>query len=132
MADAMRLANFLAFELDPSKVRTVAYVPHEARSDAAIVALACDQLVVHPRAVLGGSGAYEPTADEIATRPADDPQGVGPAQGPILVAGGGDDRSAPERLSRHPAGRPRDVEYFCDDELAEQSEPGKWEKGAAR
>ena len=43
----------------------MAYVPHEARSDAAIVALACDQLVMHPRAVLGGSGAYEPSAEEI-------------------------------------------------------------------
>ena len=55
VADALRLANFLG-DLDPSKVRTVAYVPSEARSDAAIIALACDQLVVHPRTVLGGSG----------------------------------------------------------------------------
>ena len=55
VADALRLANFSA-DLDPSKVRTVAYVPSEARSDAAIIALACDQLVVHPRTVLGGSG----------------------------------------------------------------------------
>ena len=39
-----------------ASVRTVAYVPKEARSDAAIVALACDQLVVYPNAVLGGSG----------------------------------------------------------------------------
>ena len=56
VADAMDLANFLAFGLDPSKVRTVAYVPVEARADAAIVALACDQLVMHPRAVLGDPG----------------------------------------------------------------------------
>ena len=67
MADAMQLANFLAFDVDPGKVRTVAYVPAEARSDAAIVALACDQLVMHPRAVLGGSGAIEPSAAEIGS-----------------------------------------------------------------
>ena len=50
------LASFLA-SLDPSKVRTVAYIPREARSDAAMIALACDQIVVHPGAILGGSGA---------------------------------------------------------------------------
>ena len=38
--EAMRLANYLALDLDPSKVRTVAYIPNEARSDAAVVALA--------------------------------------------------------------------------------------------
>ena len=45
--DAMNLARTLA-DLDPSKVRTVAYVPAEARSDAAVVAMMCDQVVVHP------------------------------------------------------------------------------------
>ena len=42
--------------LDPAAVRTVAYVPGEARGDAALVALACDELVMHPTAVLGGEG----------------------------------------------------------------------------
>ena len=65
VTDAVELANSLA-DLDPSKVRTVAYVPNEARSEAAVVALACDQLVMYPRAVLGGPGAYQPTAEEVA------------------------------------------------------------------
>jgi membrane-bound serine protease (ClpP class) len=34
-------------------VRTVAYVPVEARGGAALVALACDQLVMHPEATIG-------------------------------------------------------------------------------
>ncbi len=55
VVDALRLANFLG-DLNPSKVRTVAYVPSKAHSDAAIIALACDQVVVHPGTVLGGSG----------------------------------------------------------------------------
>jgi membrane-bound serine protease (ClpP class) len=49
------LANWLA-SLDPAEVRTVAYVPRAARSDAALVALACDELAVGPDAVLGGEG----------------------------------------------------------------------------
>ncbi|MBM4010985.1 MAG: hypothetical protein FJ286_06340 [Planctomycetes bacterium] len=50
------LANWLA-SLDPAAVRTVAFVPEQARGDAALVALACDELVVRPAAVLGGPGA---------------------------------------------------------------------------
>lgn len=47
----IRLANTLA-SLDANMVRTVAYVPSEAVGGAAIVALACDQLVMHPEAKL--------------------------------------------------------------------------------
>jgi hypothetical protein len=49
------LAGWLA-SLDPARVRTVAYVPRQARGDAALVALACDELVLGPQAVLGGEG----------------------------------------------------------------------------
>lgn len=48
----LTLANQLA-ELDANAVRTVAYVPVEAKGGAAIVALACDQLVMAPDATLG-------------------------------------------------------------------------------
>ena len=50
------LANWLS-SLDPTTVKTVAYVPREARGDAALVALACDELVMHPGATIGGEGA---------------------------------------------------------------------------
>lgn len=43
--------------LDPAAVRTVAHVPREAKGDAALVATACDEIVMHPDAVLGGEGA---------------------------------------------------------------------------
>jgi membrane-bound ClpP family serine protease len=56
LEQSVLLANFLA-DLDASRVRTVAYVPREARSDAMIVAFACDHLVAHANAVLGGGGA---------------------------------------------------------------------------
>jgi membrane-bound serine protease (ClpP class) len=55
LEDCMELANVLA-ELDPSEVQTVAYVPAEASGGAALIALACDQLVMHPEAHLGGKG----------------------------------------------------------------------------
>ena len=46
-------------------MRTVAYVPAEARADAALIALACDQLVMNHDAILGGSGAVEFLSEEI-------------------------------------------------------------------
>lgn len=58
VTDSLRLANFLV-GLDPSEVRTVAYVGSEARADAALIAMACDQLVMADDAVLGGPGAAE-------------------------------------------------------------------------
>jgi membrane-bound serine protease (ClpP class) len=130
MTDAMQLADFLAFGLDPSKVRTVAYVPHEARGDAALVALACDQLVMHRGAVLGGSGAYEPSADEIQQVERTIHKELAPRKGRSwsLMAAMIDPHLNVFRAAR--LGDPRDVEYFCDDELKEQLEPNKWEQGA--
>ncbi len=127
VVDAVRLADFLAFQLDPGKVRTVAYVPHEARSDAALVALACDQLVMDPRAWLGGSGASELSADEIEQTQQTIRKELAPRKGRSwsLVAAMID-----PHLNVFRATRLGDVEYFCDDELAEQMEPGKWERGA--
>lgn len=53
---SVRLATALA-ELDANSVRTVAYVPAEASGGAAIVALACDQLVMHPTARMSARSA---------------------------------------------------------------------------
>jgi membrane-bound ClpP family serine protease len=63
--ESVRLANFLA-DLDASRVRTVAYVAREARADAMIVAFACDHLVAHAHAVLGGGGAARISPNELA------------------------------------------------------------------
>ena len=48
---SVRLASFFA-SLDPNSVRTVAYVPSEASGGAAVVAMSCHQLVIHPEAKL--------------------------------------------------------------------------------
>lgn len=124
VADSMRLANVLA-DLDPGKVRTVAYVPKEARADAAIIALACDQLVVHPNAVLGGSGAHELTPDEIkdVSRVIRE---LAPRKGrswSLITA------MIDPHLDVFRCTRQGDADFFCDEELADQPDKDKWTKG---
>ena len=63
--EALQLATFLAMKLDPAEVRTVAYIPNEARADAALLAMACDHVVMHSDAVLGGPGAVQMTKEEL-------------------------------------------------------------------
>jgi membrane-bound ClpP family serine protease len=58
---ALRLAQTLA-DLGDGEVRTVAYVPKRAEGPAALVALACDQLVMQDGAVL--RGLTPPAQDE--------------------------------------------------------------------
>jgi membrane-bound serine protease (ClpP class) len=67
--DSMSLAGYLA-DLTDSRavggVRTVAYISKRARGDAALIAVACDQIVMAPDAILGGSGDYQMKPEEIA------------------------------------------------------------------
>ena len=44
-------------DINSAEVKTVAYIPNQARSDAALIALACDEVVMNETAVLGGEGA---------------------------------------------------------------------------
>ena len=122
------LANWLA-GLDPARVRTVAWVPREARGDAALVALACDELVIAPAAVLGGEGAaaIEPRqADAIlaawrngVARLRDRPWSLPAA----TILPGLDVR----RAEQQGTGR---VEYFTEEELAERADRDEWQLGA--
>jgi membrane-bound ClpP family serine protease len=50
----IRMASALA-RLDANSIRTVAYVPSEASGAAALVALSCDQLAMHPTARLSSA-----------------------------------------------------------------------------
>jgi len=87
LQSCLRLATTLA-ELREREVRTIAYVPVEARGGAAIVALACDQLVMHPGAHVGGGVAAPAAAKNNPRRlakpaddkPADDEQQLGQPQ----------------------------------------------------
>ncbi len=65
LESSLRLASTLA-RLDPNSVRTVAYVPSEAAGGAALVALACDQLVMHSTArLVSGASAEQSSATEL-------------------------------------------------------------------
>ena len=48
-----QLATFIA-ELRSDEVLTIAYIPNEARGASALLALSCDDIVMHPDAVIGG------------------------------------------------------------------------------
>lgn len=55
---SINLAQTIA-DLDPKRVRTVAYVPEKALSGAAIIALGCDEIYLHPSATIGDAGPIE-------------------------------------------------------------------------
>lgn len=59
----LSMADTLARQ-DPAQLRTVAFVPIEASGGAALVALACDQLMMKPEATLGGS-SFEPVDPDV-------------------------------------------------------------------
>jgi membrane-bound serine protease (ClpP class) len=122
------LANWLS-GLDAARVRTVAWVPNEARGDAALVALACDELVMAPAAALGGEGAAD--LDERRAEPL------------VVAWKGGVSRlrdrpwSLPlatvvpglsvSRAEQQGTGR---VEYFSAAELAGRKDRDEWRVGA--
>lgn len=57
---------FIAHKLrDLDWAHTVAFVPREALSGAAIVALGCDEIVMHPNAVLGDAGVVMQGEDSL-------------------------------------------------------------------
>jgi membrane-bound ClpP family serine protease len=122
------LANWLS-GLDPARVRTVAWVPREARGDAALVALACDELVMSPAATLGGEGAavIDPRqAEPLAAawrggvaRLRDRPWSL-----PLATVLPGFEV---QRAEQRGTGR---VEYFTAEELAERDDRADWQAGA--
>lgn len=123
LAFAQRLAR-----LDPARIRTVAFVPKAARADAALIALACQQLVVGDEAVLGGPG--EPIA----------PQSLVDLRQPLaqMAAERGDNWSLALALldssvqvhtyTREGTG---EVRFLCNEELASLPDAAQWKQGAA-
>ncbi len=121
--DSARLAQYLA-ELSESDIRTVAYVPSEARGDAALIALACDHLVMRENARLGGAG-------EVNLNPArrEDLQIVvrdlckKRARSWSLPLAMVDRELVVERMANQENQR---TAFFSAAELAEQAQPEKW------
>ena len=125
-AATLRLAQEIA-ALNSGRVRTVAYVENQARSLAALVALACDDLVLQEKAWLGGPGdphVSMASLDEL--RPVIKQLAQLKARDWSLFAGLVDHRLEVSRYSRPETGERR---YFCADELGEVGEDAGWEQG---
>jgi membrane-bound serine protease (ClpP class) len=122
------LAGWLA-GLDPSRVKTVAWVPREARGDAALVATACDDLVMGPEAILGGEGAAaigqrQAGAIAVAWR-----EGVARKRDrswslPVALVSPG---LVVRQATRGATGR---VDHFCDEEFDQLKDRDAWQRGA--
>ena len=125
-SDSLNLANFLA-DLNPDEVRTVAYIPTEARADAALIALACDQIVMHGDAVLGGPGSKELSAEESELLTRSFRENIARKKGRSwsLPAAIIDPELKVHTYRNQATGA---VAYFADRELAEQADPAAWQK----
>lgn len=126
--DSMSLAATLA-DLDRSRVRTVAFIPNEARGDAAIIALACDQIVMGEKAVIGGSGAAdldERAEIDIAKDFLRDSLAPAKGRGWSLGAAMVDPELKVFRYTRAGDGR---VEYFAPEEVEALPDANEWTKG---
>lgn len=125
-AATLRLAQEIA-ALDPGRVRTVAYVEKQARSLAALVALACDDLVLQEGALLGGPGdphVSMTSLDEL--RPVIKQLAQQKARDWSLFAGLVDHRLKVSRYRRPETGEQR---YFCAEELGDAGGNVGWEQG---
>lgn len=127
LVDSMGLVNYLA-QLDPSVVRTVAYVPREARADAALIATACDQMVIGPDATLGGPGAveFQPEDIQLAGQMLREALGEKKHQHWSLKAALVDPQLRVFRYTRQPDGA---VAYFSEEELKAQEDAAAWTQG---
>ena len=65
LKDSLQMATFLA-TIRRDIVRTVGYIGREANGDAALIAMACHEVVMHPSAELGGEGVRPLDPTEVA------------------------------------------------------------------
>jgi len=122
-----QLAQKIA-DLNGTEVQTVAYVPVDASGGAALVALACEQLVMQPEAHLGGKG-LEPIDRETLEK----------SRAPIEQIANRSQRSwsllaamiDPQlELFRYENTKTGEVRYFCDEEARAQPNADQWRRGA--
>lgn len=128
ITDTLRLAGYLA-KLRPGEVRTVAFVPHEARSDAVLLALGCDHFVASEEAQLGGPGAVQLSSSQMpeihrSIRALAAEKERDAALWMALI----DPDVTVHRYTRRETG---EVRYFTEEEVAELEDPSQWERGVA-
>ncbi len=123
----LRLINALA-DLDPQKLKSVAYVGGEARSIAGLVALLAHETYAGENAVLGGPGETvigpEERADMQITIEA---LAKTRSRDWSLLMGMIDPQLAVYRYRLEGTGT---VRYFCEEELRQQAVPEQWKQEA--
>jgi membrane-bound ClpP family serine protease len=126
LSASLQLAGYLTADIDPREVRTVAYVPEQARSDGALIALACHELVMTPGAILGGEGAgfYEREAIDDARRTLAELFSQSTQRSWSLPLAMIDPELTVHRYTRNDD--PLFAEYFCEAELEEQPNSDAW------
>jgi membrane-bound ClpP family serine protease len=126
--DSVTLAQFLGgVGTGEDPIRTVAYIPRQALADAALVAMACDQVVMTEEARLGGAGTNELRSheidslrDEVIPKLAQEK-----SRSWSLWAAMVDPDLEVARYKQKDTGV---TGFFCDAELAAQIDPGSWQR----
>jgi membrane-bound ClpP family serine protease len=129
---SLTLASFIVTEIDSSKVRTVAYIPYHARSDAALIAIACDEVVLGHGAVLGGDGArvFSPEQIADARRMIKESLAKKSVRSWSLPAALVDPNMEIFRVTKETDGmRKQMTDFLCEEELEEFPDEAQWQKG---
>jgi membrane-bound serine protease (ClpP class) len=127
LEDCLSLADQIA-SLDANEVQTVAYVPVDASGGAALVALACDHLVLQPEAHVGGKGTVEldrQKLDEAAVSIRASLAEKTDHSWSLLAATIDPDLE----LVTYQNTKTGEVRYMTDEEARDQPEPGDWRAG---
>lgn len=130
LLDAVDLANYVA-AIDPGQVRVVGFVPQQAGGEAALVALACHQLVVAPDATIGGELSAPVDAQSLEQilsairqwRAVQEKERTWSLPMAFL------DKNL--QVSRYQHRQSGEIQYFSEEELQEQNDPQAWNRGAA-
>lgn len=127
LSDSIQLATFLA-TIPRDSVRTVAYIGKEASGDAALIAMACHDVVMHPTAKLGGPGVHAMPADEVHASLVTirDVIAKDSNRSWSLVAALVDPDVKVHRYQNTKTGL---VDYFTRDEWKEQNDSENWQQG---
>ena len=128
--------NMAARLRDLDFAHTVAYVPREALSGAAIAALGCDDIVMHPRAMLGDAGPifadenfmFRHADEKFVSYLAEQVRNLAQAKGrpPALAEAMVDRHVVVYRVEDKQTG---DVTYMSEQEIASDADPDRWQKG---
>ena len=129
--DSLLIADYIAYDLNSQDVKTVAWIPEQARADAAIIAFACDDVIMTDRAVLGGEGNAVFTPQQMVQATQTLRESLAPQTGKSWSLTAAMINTQLEVYKTRDRENPNYFEYFSSEELDDQKDPQQWEAGAA-